>query len=65
MSKKGQLPLAMHRVTDDESVEVSMGLTADVRRGMVLDHRKRREWLDDCRSVTTTVLSRRSGVALD
>jgi hypothetical protein len=45
------MPLAMYRVTDDESVMIFLGRRADVKNGTHLDHRGRREWLEDCRSV--------------
>lgn len=48
------------RVTDCRNDENGMETTADVRR----KHRRRCEWLEDCRSVTT-ILGMRPGVVLD
>ena len=53
-NKRGRVSLATRRVTGDGSVEIAMERKADVRRE---EHQVggEREWLEDCRSVTTIV----------
>jgi hypothetical protein len=54
VSELGWPSPVMDRVTDCASLKIFTEATTDVRKGTNLDDTRRREWPEECRSVTMT-----------